>query len=232
MCFKNRLKELRKNNHLTQKELAENLQMPTSTLANYESGNRTPNQTQLINMSKYFHVSVDYLIGKSEYKNALEEYDANLGEKRLQQITDEVNFYKNLDQSKRGVKIPVLGTVAAGIPISAHEDILDYEEIPTELANKGVYFGLKIKGASMEPAFYDGDTVIVRQQDDVENNEIAVVLINGDEATVKQIKKTNEGVTLIGYNIAVFTPKFFTNKEISDLPVRIVGKVVELRRTI
>ena len=209
MCFKNRLKELRKNNHLTQKELAENLQMPTSTLANYESGNRTPNQTQLINMSKYFRVSVDCLIGKSEYKNAFEEYDAKLGEKKLKQITDEVNFYKNLDQSKRGVKIPVLGTVAAGIPISAHEDILDYEEIPTELANKGVYFGLKIKGASMEPAFYDGDTVIV-----------------------KQIKKTNEGVTLIGYNIAVFTPKFFTNKEISDLPVRIVGKVVELRRTI
>lgn len=230
MCFKNRLKELRKNNHLTQKELAENLQMPTSTLANYESGNRTPNQTQLINMSKYFHVSVDYLIGKSEYKNAFEEYDAKLGEKKLKQITDEVNFYENLDQSKKGVQIPVLGTVAAGIPISAHEDILDYEEIPAKLASQGIFFGLKIKGDSMEPTLYDGDTVIVKQQDDIENGEIGIVLINGDEATTKEIKKTNEGITLIGHNVAVFSPKFFTNQEIIDLPVRIIGKVIELRR--
>lgn len=231
MCFKNRLKELRKNNHLTQKEMAEKLQMPTSTLANYESGNRKPNQTQLINIAKYFRVSVDYLIGKSDYKNMWEEYDAKLGEKK-QQITDEINFCENLDHTNKGINIPVLGAVAAGIPISAHEDILDYEEIPNELANKGVYFGLKIKGSSMEPAFYEGDTVIIRQQDDVESNEVAVVLINGDEATVKQIKKTNEGITLIGYNVAVFTPKFYTNKEITELPVRIIGKVVELRRSI
>lgn len=226
-----RLKELRTEKQLTQSELAKILGVAKTTISMYENDNSTPNDDIKKKISEYFKVSIDYLTGNSPYRN-WEEYDSKLGEKRLQQITDEVNFYKNLDQSKRGVKIPVLGTVAAGIPISAHEYILDYEEIPTELANKGVYFGLKIKGASMEPAFYDGDTVIVRQQDDVENNEIAVVLINGDEATVKQIKKTNEGVTLIGYNVAVFTPKFFTNQEIIDLPVRIVGKVVELRRTI
>lgn len=234
--FANRLKQLRQEKHLTMDKLIEDLtqKYPESKISKgmvsrWENGGFPNNKNQQI-LAKYFHVSVDYLIGKSDYKNSWEEYDAKLGEKRLQQITDEVNFYENLDQSKKGVQIPVLGTVAAGIPISAHEDILDYEEISTDLANKGIYFGLKIKGSSMEPTLYDGDTVIVRQQDDIENGEIGIVLINGDEATTKEIKKTKEGITLIGHNVAVFSPKFFTNQEIIDLPVRIIGKVIELRR--
>lgn len=129
----------------------------------------------------------------------------------------------------QGVKIPVFGNVAAGIPISAITDIEDYEEIPADMAACGEYCALKIKGNSMEPMMLQGDTVIIKVQEDVNDGEIAVVLINGDDATCKKIKKTPEGVMLISLN-AAYEPMFYNNKSIEELPVRIFGKVVELRR--
>lgn len=131
---------------------------------------------------------------------------------------------------KKGVRIPVLGSVAAGIPIEAIEDILDYEEIDEELARTGDFFALQIRGASMEPVLYERDIVIVRKQSSVSTGDIAIVLINGDEATVKKIRRETGGVMLIGYNAAVYEPHFYTNQEIECLPVQILGKVVEMRR--
>lgn len=131
--------------------------------------------------------------------------------------------------SRKGIKIPVLGSVAAGIPISAIQDILDYEEISEEMASKGEYFGLEIKGESMAPTISNGDTVIVKTQQTAENGDIAIVLINGDEATCKKIKKMPEGIMLIPLN-SDYEPIFYSNKEIEQLPVRIIGKVEELRR--
>lgn len=133
-------------------------------------------------------------------------------------------------QPARGVRIPVLGRVVAGIPIEAITDIIDYEEIPAQMAKGGTYFALQVKGRSMEPTLHEGDVVIVRQQPEVENGEIAIVLINGDEATVKEVKESPEGLTLIGHNVAIYTPHFYNRKEIEALPVQILGKVVELRR--
>lgn len=80
-------------------------------------------------------------------------------------------------------------------------------------------------------AVTEGDIIVVRQQPDVETNEIAVVLVNGDEGTVKRIKKEYHGIFLIGDNAMAFSPKFYSNKEIRDLPVKIIGKVIELRRS-
>lgn len=81
----------------------------------------------------------------------------------------------------------------------------------------------------MEPRILEGDIVIVRQQEDVDSGDIAIVLVNGDEATVKRVKKQAEGITLIATNTSVYEPHFYSNQEIRDLPVRILGKVVELR---
>lgn len=128
----------------------------------------------------------------------------------------------------RGVKIPVIGRVQAGIPIDAIEEILDYEEIPEDMAARGEYFGLVIRGDSMLPRMVDGDVIIVRSQPDAESGEIAVVLVNGDDATVKKIKKSENGITLIPLNPA-FDPLYYSNEDIATLPVRILGKVVELR---
>lgn len=130
--------------------------------------------------------------------------------------------------NNQAIKIPVFGEVAAGIPISAIEDILDYEEITEDMAHTGEYFGLMIKGDSMEPRMKTGDIVIVKSQPTIENGEIAIVMVNGDTATCKKIKKTPEGIMLLSFNPA-HEPIFYTNNEIEQLPVRILGKVVELR---
>lgn len=126
------------------------------------------------------------------------------------------------------VRIPVYGRVAAGIPIEAITDITDYEEISEEMANNGNYIALTIHGHSMEPRMCENDIIIVRRQEDVESGDIAVVFINGGDATCKKIKKTQDGIMLISTNPA-YEPMYFTNKQISDLPIRILGKVVEIR---
>ena len=133
--------------------------------------------------------------------------------------------------AKKGIKIPVYGQVAAGIPIDAITDIEDYEEITTEMSATGEFAALRIHGDSMEPRIWDGDIVIVRLQDTAETGDTAIVIINGDTATCKKIKKTPEGVMLIPLN-QKYEPLFYTNSEIETLPVRIWGKVVEVRGTI
>lgn len=125
-------------------------------------------------------------------------------------------------------KIPVLGKVVAGIPLEAVEEIIDYEEIPQSMARNGEYFALQIKGNSMEPKFSEGDVVIVRKQEDVDNGDIAIVLVNGNDATVKKIKKFDGGINLIPTN-SEYEVITYTADEIEKLPVRIIGKVVELR---
>lgn len=138
------------------------------------------------------------------------------------------------DKSNRlkGIRIPILGRVVAGIPLEAITDIEGYEEITPKMASLGEYFALRIKGHSMEPQILDNDVVICKCQSDVESGDIAIILVNGDEATCKQIKKSPEGVTLIGFNPVVYPPHFYSNKEIETLPVNVIGKVVELRRSL
>ena len=156
-------------------------------------------------LADFFGVSVDYLLGRESAPDGPPA------------------------PSRPGSQwIPVLGRVAAGTPIEAVEDILDYEEIDAQTAGRGEHFALKIKGDSMEPRIKDGDVVIVRKQDDCESGDTAVVLVNGDEATVKRIKKEPAGLMLIPSNPA-YEPKFYSKDEIAALPVKIIGKVVELR---
>lgn len=159
----------------------------------------------------------------------------NLKRATIQKLADYFNVSPAnfIDSSpgaeRKGVKIPVLGTVAAGMPIYAYEDVIDYEEIPEEMAETGEYFALKIKGDSMSPRILEGDVVIVKKQSDVDSGDIAIVLINREEATVKCLKKQQNGIILTAYNPDVWEPKFFSNKEIEQLPVSVIGKVVELR---
>ena len=112
--------------------------------------------------------------------------------------------------------------------MDAVEYIVDYEEISEEMARKGEYFGLQIKGDSMEPKFSEGDVVIVRKQSTIQSGEIAIVLINGDEATIKKVVLFDGGISLVPTNQA-YEVKTFTNEQIEKLPVQILGKVVELR---
>ena len=140
-----------------------------------------------------------------------------------------MNDVQSEHSTSKGVTINVLGRVAAGLPIEAVENIIDTEEISEEMARTGEFFGLQIKGDSMTPGICNGDVVIVRQQDDAENGDIVIATVNGTDAVCKRLRKYKSGIELISNNPA-YTPMEFSNEEIEQKPVRIIGKVVELRR--
>lgn len=130
------------------------------------------------------------------------------------------------------ITIPVFGTIPAGIPIEAIEDILDYEELSAaSFSTAHEYFALRIRGNSMYPSYLDGDTVIFRKQNDCENGDDCAVMVNSDDATFKRVKKSEDGIALMPLN-PDYDVRFFTNKQIEDIPVRIIGVAVEIRRSL
>lgn len=166
----------------------------------------------------------------SMYEVGKREPDFETEEKIADYFNTDLNTLRGRDnESKSGIIINVLGRVAAGIPLEAIEEIVDTEEITYDLARTGKFFGLRIKGDSMEPDIHDGDTVIVRQQDDAENDEIVIALVNGNDGVCKRLKRYQDSIALVSLN-ARYEPMYFNQKEIVEKPVRIIGKVVELRR--
>ena len=138
------------------------------------------------------------------------------------------------EQIKRepAVRIRVLGDVAAGIPIeeiddNEWEDPDSWEEIPQSMARHGDYFGLRLKGDSMSPRMNEGDVVIVKKQTYADDGDIIIAQVNGDKATCKKIRKSEEGITLVGLN-PQFEPIFYTWRQVAELPLSIIGRVVEL----
>ena len=199
-----RIKQLREANSLTQEELAKRLETSKQTIYKYENQIITNIPSDKIEiLAKIFKVSPVYLMG-----------------------WDETN--EESPPKKKEVKIPVLGRVAAGVPIEMIEDVLDYEEITEDMAKHGEYFALKIQGNSMTPRIWNNDVVIVRRQDDAENGDIVIAAINGDDAVCKRLQKYNDGIALISLN-PQYEPIYFKRDEIYEKPVRIIGKVVELR---
>ena len=207
ICAK-RLKECREQYNYTLEEIGNKIGVHKSTILRWEKGETGKIKQPVIQaLADLYQVNIHWLMGESSTKTI------------------------SYQTSKKGVKIPVLGSVAAGIPIDAIQDIVDYEEIDQELAKKGDFFGLQVKGQSMFPYIIDTDVIIVRKQEDCESGQIAVVLVNGDEATVKKVIKNEDSITLIPYNTAAgFLPVTFTKEEIETKPVKIIGIVAELRR--
>lgn len=211
-----RIRAERQNKHLTLKELGTLVGISESTTQRYEKGQI---KSVDINIMKKFadalEIPTERLLGWDESGSPAAPQDASAP----------------LSSDRRKIaRIPVLGRVAAGIPIEAIENIEDYEErYISVLEDPHDYFALRIVGHSMEPRIWDGDVVIVHKQDDVDSGQIAVVLVNGDDATVKQLKKSSSGITLIGLNPTVYSPHFYTADEVISLPVRILGLVVEVR---
>ncbi|KJJ77886.1 MULTISPECIES: XRE family transcriptional regulator [Clostridia] len=204
----NIIKKLRIENNMTLEQLGDKVGVGKSTVRKWENGMiANMRRDKIAKIADVFNVSPSYLIG----------WDNNVGP-----ITN------GTKHKAPGVTINVLGRVAAGVPIEAIEDIIDTEEISAELASTGSFFGLQIHGDSMEPRMYEGDVVIVRQQDDAESGEVIIAMVNGDEATCKRLKKYDGGIMLLSNN-PHYDPIVFTNEEIEEKPVRIIGKVVELR---
>ncbi len=131
-------------------------------------------------------------------------------------------------EKENGNKVPILGRVAAGPPKTASEDIVGYEEISPELAGTGEFFALHINGQSMEPRMKEGDVVIVRRQPYVENGEIAIVMIGREEATCKRFYRYKEGISLVSLN-PQYAPMFFSEEDLRETEVEVLGRVCELR---
>lgn len=156
----------------------------------------------------------------------------------LKQLNDEQNIYLDENEYKKqftnntsnSAVVFVYGTIPAGIPMECIEDIIDTEEISADmLKGDKQYFGLKVKGNSMEPEYLDGDTIILEKTEDCESGDDAVVMVNGDDGTFKRVFKNDNGIILQPLNPA-YAPLVFTNEDIEKLPVRILGVVVEIRR--
>lgn len=122
-------------------------------------------------------------------------------------------------------KIPIYGSIPAGIPLEAITDIEDYEEM---YEMDGEFFALKVRGNSMEPKIPNGSVVIFRKQDDCESGQICAVMVNSDDATLKKVVKTEYGIILAPIN-EEYKPMFFDNEQIASKPVRILGVAYELR---
>lgn len=201
-----RIRSRREEISMSQDELAQILGYKSrSTIAKIEKGENDITQSKIVAFAKALKTSPAWLMGWDD--NSVPP-----------------------PTPRKGIRIPVLGRVIAGIPHEAITDILDYEEIDSELAKTGEFFALQVKGSSMEPKLYEGDVVIVKKQPTIESGETAIILVNGDEATIKQVKSMDSGIMLIGHNTAVYEPHFYSREDIATLPVQIIGKVIELRR--
>lgn len=188
-------------NNKSQIDLINDLKLNRSAVSTWCNGTRLPRMDKVDLLAKYFGIT-----------------QSDLLEERSTKSTNSI----------KAVSIPVLGRVAAGIPINAITEIIDTEEIPEDLAKTGDFFALQIQGDSMEPRIYNGDVVIVRQQEDADSGDIVIAMVNGYDATCKRLIKYATSIALVSLN-SKYEPMMFTMEEVDTKPVRIIGKVVELR---
>lgn len=186
---------------MTQIEVSRIIGISQTGYSDWETGKNRVDTATLNKLAALFNVSVDYLLGNDD---AL---------------------------TQAALRVPVLGSVPAGVPLEAIEDIIDWEEIPQSMAAGGKeYFALEVKGDSMWPDYLPGDVVIVRKQPICNSGDDCVVYVNGYDATLKQVRLNEDhSLTIVPRNQS-YPPRTYTQEEIEKLPVSIAGVVVELRR--
>lgn len=201
----NRIKMLREELGLSQSEFANKIGLTQQSISLYEKEDRKPSQDVLEALADFFHVSIDYLLGKTNTRNVQES-----------------NVMPMPDMP---IKVPVIGKISAGLPLLAEENLEGYEFAPSSLIKDGFeYFYLRVSGDSMNLKFNDGDIVLVQKQDDLENDEIGVILVDSQDATVKKYKYENNLVILSPMsNNPVHVVQIYNPKDIS---IKIIGKVV------
>ena len=183
----------------SQKDLCDNLGFSPASVSSWVNGTRIPKEGNIVLMAAYLDCSVDDI--------ALDPKEAH---------------------RKRSFSIPVYARVGAGPPLEASEEIIDREEISERMASLGSFYGLRVSGDSMEPRIVRGDVVIVRKQDTADDGDIVIAIVNQNDAVCKRLKKYKGGIALVSNN-PMYEPMYFTITDTQDIPVRIIGKVVELR---
>lgn len=200
--FSQNLRRVMYERNVSQAQLAHDLDIAKTTVSGWMNGKRVPKMSRIDLLCSYLNCTRADLMEPSGSK---------------------------FRRAGRSVKIPVLGRVAAGIPIDAIREVIDYEEITETMSMTGEFFGLRIKGNSMLPRIAEGDVVIVRCQQDAESGEVVIAQVDGNTATCKKLVKHRDGISLVSFN-PEYEPMYFSNEEIAKLPVSIIGKVVENRQ--
>lgn len=199
--FSKNLQYYMRINNKDRNEVARDLNIPYSTLADWYNGNKYPRIDKIQLLADYFNIKKSDLV-------------------------------ENRNNILKKSRIPVLGRIPAGIPIEMIEEVIDYEEISEEmLKGDREYFGLKVSGDSMMPKYLDGDVLIVQKADDCESGQDCIVMVNGDDGTFKRVIKNKDGIILQPLN-PNYEIKFYSNDEIEKLPIKILGVVKEIRRTV
>ncbi len=218
------LKNTREQKHLTLRQVDYKSDVSFSHLSMIEKGTRKALPLTLKELARVYNIDYIDLLEKAGYIDLAEKEKIN----------------SNVVPKSKSAVVLVYGTIPAGIPMEMIEDIIDTEEIDANMLKGGKeYFGLKIKGHSMEPDYLDGDTIILEKVDDCESGQDCVVMVNGNDGTFKKVIKDEVKQTLKLQPINttldengnfLYEPITFTKEEIEKLPVRVIGKVVELRR--
>ena len=201
------IKRYMRKKNISRRELCDALGFNYNTLADWLHARKYPRIDKIEMLANYFGISKADLV---------EQYSG-----------DDVSRIDAIDV----IKIPLLGRVVAGDPQEAIQEADEFIYIPSMNHRRSDdYFALRVNGESMEPNLMDGDIAIVHIQPDVDSGQIAVVLIDNQDSTVKRVFITPDGITLVADNPAVFSPRFFTNDDCLTLPVRILGRVVSIQR--
>lgn len=206
------IKRLRKGRGWTQPQLADKLSVSKQTISNWETGQKVPRMGSLQKLATLFNVKIGEITNASIVNDEAE-------------VKEPKNIIYPISDKLQQVSIPIIGTIACGDPITAEENIEGYtKETFEKPVPSGTLFALRCKGHSMEPIIPNGALVTLRAQPDVEDDEIAAVLVDGDnEATLKRVKHQNGMVMLLPEN-KDYTPIILNREN----PGRIVGKVIHV----
>ena len=211
--FAKNLKYLRKNKGISKSELSKKINVNQSTLSRWENEEMGATVDNALDVANFFNVSMADLVGKDlTFDNA--EY---------------------IDVQHNVIQIPVLGTIKAGIAMEAQEDVIEYVDIPREWTKGGKsFYGLLISGDSMMPKYQEKDIVIFEYTNDyiAANKKDCAVMVNGYDATFKNISISDDGITLVPLNINNsdnYIPTFYNKEQIQSLPVKIIGIAKEKR---
>lgn len=207
------IKKLRKSRGWTQPQLADQLSVSKQTISNWETGIKVPRMGSLQKLADLFNVKIGEIT------------NASIDDNDVSKINKPSNVIYPLSDSLQRVKIPIIGEIACGDPITAEENIEGYtEETFEKPIPSGTLFALRCKGHSMEPTIHDCSLVTIREQSTVEDGEIAAVLVDGDnEATLKRVKHQGDLIMLMPDN-KEYDPIILDKNN----PGRIVGKAVHV----
>lgn len=208
------LKSIRQARDISLREVDKRTGISYSHLNMIENGKRNVTPALLKNLALLYNIDYIDLYEKAGYIDLIEDEEKEMLKKIGAIPLTEMDI----------TKIPILGTVKAGYDYLAQENIIDYITFNVEGTDIANYYALNVVGDSMTPLFDDGDTVIVHKQDDFKNGDNCVVLINGNEATIKKVYKGTNGIELKAVN-PYYPPRIYSEEDIKELPVQIIGVV-------